>query len=488
MPSSIAGIATYRGRISLRLQLMLWIMIVFTAIQWTVTATFWIYQRSELQRTFMERFLSQAQIVRSDLTSSIPVVSRDSLDERQSQQLMQTQFSDYSIDVLDQHGNLLVEQGPIAVDTRKLPIEEAMSSAAPIVVEDPVWSSLPGNLDPDQMLLVLTRTVGVDDQPYLLIQTTSDRFAENQANLISKLLLIFSLMTPFLGLFGGWFISGIAITPLLRLQKALMSLNPESLDDAIEVTEESPEIAELIEQLDESRERIREAFAAQERFISNVSHEIKTPIAVMQIEAETLDTSGSSEEVREFVDSVHTEMSRLGKLVESFLTLTRIEDGEGKTHATRYGANDLVMDSVDHCYPMAEQHEVQIDPVLLDSDETLDTFVLGNPDLLMTMLDNLIRNAIRYSPVQGVVRCSLEVMDGSVHIHVSDEGPGIPPEKIDHVFDRFSQVQGKERQGRGHGLGLAIAKGIAELHSGSISVENNADRGCTFTIHLPLPS
>ena len=168
----------------------------------------------------------------------------------------------------------------------------------------------------------------------------------------------------------------------------------------------------------------------------------------------------------------------------------------------KFAFNDLVMESLDNCSSMAEQNAIEIDPVLFEDEEKIDLAVQGDADLLITMLNNLIRNAIRYSSAGGVVRVQLvhvvceddqqDNADGQpkqaehcVEIFVSDQGPGIPEDKIDHIFNRFSQIEGTNRSGRGHGLGLAIAQGIAELHGGSIRVSNNPDKGCTFTIQLP---
>jgi len=479
---------SWRARFTLRLQLTLWIVIVFTLIQWIASATYWVFQRASINHAFDARFVGQSQMVSAELAPTIPVVTRDALDERQTLQLRQTQFQAYSIDLFDADGNRLVEPGYAEVDPVSLPLGEAIESGVPITVADPQWLSLPDGLDPSRMRAALVPVDGADGLPYLLFQATSDQYAHDQILLMSQVLLIYALIAPALGLIGGWFISGIATAPFLRIQRAIANLSPGSLHDPVSMPESSHEIAELTAQLDETREQIRQAFASQERFISNVSHEIKTPIAVMQIEAETLDLSGANEDVKIFVGSVHEEMSRLGKLVESFLTLTRIKDGVGETHEIRYGVNDMVMDSIDHCESMGQQQGVELRPILLGDEETVDTAVRGNPELLVTMLDNLIRNAIRYSPSGGIVECELVIDEDKVRILVRDEGPGIPTERLGHVFDRFAQVQGKERQGRGHGLGLAIAKGIAELHRGSISVANNPTSGCTFTIILPVES
>jgi signal transduction histidine kinase len=230
--------------------------------------------------------------------------------------------------------------------------------------------------------------------------------------------------------------------------------------------------------------RIQDGFVAKERFLTNVSHEIKTPIAVLLIEAQTVNREDCSADVRRFMDTVEEEMTRLGKLVESFLTLTRLQSGRGPAMLKRYCVNDLVTDAISSCNTMARQHQVSLQPVLLADEETVDAAVVGDPDLLRTLVENLIRNSIRFSSAGEPVEVIGEVAGDHVHVRVRDTGPGIPPDRLGTIFDRFAQAHNTERQGRGHGLGLAIAKGIAELHGGTVEAHNRPERGCEFIVRL----
>lgn len=261
-------------------------------------------------------------------------------------------------------------------------------------------------------------------------------------------------------------------------------MNPEMLQRPEAIETNTNEVDELSREVRAARDRIRKAFESQERFLANVSHEIKTPIAVMLVESQTINLEGMPEEVSDFVESVQDEMKRLGKLVESFLTLTRLKDGHDRSSGKLVSVNEIVMDSVEHCSPMARQHGVRLIPHLLDDEDQVELCLSGEPELLVTMVDNLVRNAIRFSKTSDKVQLDIEFLDMEVVLIVRDEGPGIPEDQIDHIFDRFSQA-GNERRGRGHGLGLTIAQGIAELHGGSISARNT-DPGCEFRIRLPV--
>jgi signal transduction histidine kinase len=186
------------------------------------------------------------------------------------------------------------------------------------------------------------------------------------------------------------------------------------------------------------------------------------------------------------MQTVEEEMMRLGNLVESFLTLTRIQSGRGPTILKRYCVNDLVFDSISDCSMMADQHRVTLVPTLLAQEGTVDAAVVGDPDLLRTLVENLIRNSIRFSPEHSAVDIGASVHDGQAIIRVRDSGPGIPPDRLKTIFDRFAQANDSERRGRGHGLGLTIAKGIAELHGGNVEASNRDPRGCEFVVRLNL--
>jgi signal transduction histidine kinase len=251
----------------------------------------------------------------------------------------------------------------------------------------------------------------------------------------------------------------------------------------------APPIAELArvrKELEESRARLREAFAAQERFLSNAAHELKTPIAVLLAEAQTVKTAGIPEETLHFVRSVSDEMTRLGRMLESFLLLTKLRTGKAESHPERHPVNELAANAVEQSRTLALRHGVRL--VARLDEAGLDAEVSGDDVLLQTMLDNLIRNAIRFSPRNGEVMIEVGAEDEFVEIAVRDEGPGIPPDVAARLFERFSSKDGEAKRGRSASLGLAVAQGIAELHGGSIRFSNRSSGGCEFVVRLALAS
>ncbi|RMH30423.1 MAG: sensor histidine kinase [Planctomycetota bacterium] len=485
MPKRIYKFVKNNPRVSLRLRLTLWICVIFTIIQWVAGGVFWLYERDAINRINLDRLAEQGGMIVSDIQPWLPDISIALLDSKINDANLAGRFERFYVDVFDASGRSIIPERATAVDPETIPIDRAVRRGVAMPVTGAAWNHEVIRESPAELWALLMPTTGPDNRDYVVFVATSDQLVQDQLGLVRQMLFTWLLAAPVVACVSGWFIAGIAVAPFARLQDLAKQFSPDSIGRSIDFESSNAEVSELVAQLDDSRRRIHEAFAAQERFLSNVSHEIKTPIAVMRMEAQTLDLKGAKEEVVYFVDSVKEEMKRLGNLVESFLTLTRIQDGKGLVRGRRYVVNDLVMDSVEHCAVMANQNRVWLRPELFSDDALLDAAVAGEPELLTTMLDNLIRNAIRFCPPEAGVRVMLRATDDAIQIAVQDEGPGIPEDKIATIFDRFSQAGNDKRAGRGHGLGLAIARGIAELHGGTITARNMAESGCEFLVILP---
>lgn len=470
----------------MRIRLTLWITLIITVVLWVTSLIFWLYVRQSMSELSQRRHGQMSSSIAREIEQSLPGMTREMLDLFEDQAMRSVEFESVYLDVYAVNGRSVVSGDDPFVPGELLPLEKAAGTVEPTVLYDGSVLSLINKKDTFSGFNVanLISMVGRDGQPYVLLFATSNMFAHRQISLVARLIQAVYVISPLIGLVSGWFISGIAVAPIYRARELIQQMNPEMLQGAVRVHAETSEVENLAQEVDAARARIRTAFEAQERFLANVSHEIKTPIAVMLVESQTLNVDGLPEHVVNFAESVQDEMNRLGNLVDSFLTLTRLQDGRDRSSGKRVSVNEIVVDSVEHCASMARQQGVRLLPHLLDSEEQMDTAVTGEPELLVTMLDNLIRNAIRFSKTGDVISINIDQEGDEVVLTVRDHGPGIPEDRIDRIFDRFSQG-GNERRGRGHGLGLSIAQGIAEMHRGSISVRN-ADPGCIFCIRLPV--
>lgn len=311
---------------------------------------------------------------------------------------------------------------------------------------------------------------------------------ESEAILNERIWLL--MVTTPLGLiaagFVGWIIAGKAVEPLLQLGNAAKEIGPSSLSTGFDLPLVSPEILELQSQLNLALLRIDEAYERQYRFISNVSHELRTPIATLLTESQTLgDLNQSPEEVQRFVDSCQNEMRRLGRLVESFLMLSLLHDGQPRLLQSSCSVNDFVLESIGNNRKLASARNIRIIPHLVEIADGTVAEVIGDPALLCSMLENIIRNAIRFSPIDSSIQVNVNESGTTLTISVIDEGPGIPDEMMTTIFDRYLFSSINSDVPSGIGIGLSIAQGVAELHGGNISVRNRPKAGCEFSISLP---
>lgn len=298
--------------------------------------------------------------------------------------------------------------------------------------------------------------------------------------------------STFFGLFAAgtmaWFLAGRAVAPIQRMARAARAVRPEAITTRLDVDPGNAELVSLQRELNAALARLEEGYRQQGMFISNVSHELKTPIAVLLSQAQVLKQEAREPaELERFVSTVEEEMRTLGRLVESFLVLARASHGEELVRRERSALTDVVVEAAERCAPLARSSGVPLVTKLsLDGGAESVPEIEGDPELLRTMIENLLRNAIRFSPRGASVDLALRCGEREARVIVRDRGPGVAPEWIGRVFEPFVQAPQTNGRGRGSGLGLAIARSVAKSHGGTIDVRNEPDGGACFEIRLPL--
>jgi two-component system sensor histidine kinase SenX3 len=222
--------------------------------------------------------------------------------------------------------------------------------------------------------------------------------------------------------------------------------------------------------------------AVRRDFVANVSHELKTPIGAVSLLAEALDQAADDpERVRRFAARLTAEAARLASMTQEIIEFSRVQTHDPLQSAGPVDLDDVVAAAMDRTHVVADARSVQV-----VRGKRSKLWVQGDMALLTTALQNLVVNAVQFSPPRGHVGIGVRSRDGVAEISVSDQGIGIAEEDLDRVFERFYRTdQARSRQTGGTGLGLSIVKHIAENHGGDVAVWSRPGRGSTFTLRLP---
>lgn len=319
--------------------------------------------------------------------------------------------------------------------------------------------------------------------------TNPARLVAMEALTRGTLLLAFPVLTGMVSL-AAWLVAGRRLVRLKQIAKIAAQIGPGHLHMRLQTVGERDEFVQLGEEVNLMLSRLEAGFAAQERFISEVAHELKTPVSVLLLEAQVLARSDPDLVAHaRFVASVEDEMRRLSKLIESFLTLARARHGRAQVRRVEVDMNDAALEAGEHCFTFARLRDVHLSATLVSADDQAAApVVAGDPELLRTMIENLLRNAIAVSPRESTIDLRVDCVDHRVAVRVRDRGPGVPADMADRLFERFVTSDHGKSGIKGSGLGLAIARGIAQVHGGSIHFRNlpgAAGGGAEFSVEIP---
>lgn len=271
--------------------------------------------------------------------------------------------------------------------------------------------------------------------------------------------------------------------PVRRLTDIVANVNAGHTDERIPMKGYT-EIREIAEDFNGIMDKANETDQSRAEFVSNVSHELKTPITSIKVLAESLNTQENVpiEVYQEFMQDIVSEIDRESKIIEDLLTLVRMDKTTTSLNITSVNMNELLEMTLKRLKPIAQKKNIELlfesfRPVVAQIDEVKMTQVVSN----------LVENAIKYNVDDGWVHVSLNADYQYFYIRVEDSGIGIPEESINKIFERFYRVdKARSRETGGTGLGLAIVRNIIIMHHGTIKVHSEENIGTTFTMRVPL--
>ncbi len=312
-------------------------------------------------------------------------------------------------------------------------------------------------------------------------------------NHLRNLLLIAGVVGVFLAALGGWFLAGRALRPVGRITQTAAEIaespaTERSLATRLTVPSTGDELARLAATFNRMLDRIQIAFITQRRFIADASHELRTPLTAVRGNLDVLSRQASASETppsQDYLDALEDlqrESSRMGRLLEDLLVLARSDAGPelDTLRLQPCRLDELASEVLRTAASLAiGQYLELVAPVPVA--------VLGDADRLQQLMLVLVDNALLHTPATGTVKILIGESAGTATIAVADNGSGISPEHLPHLFDRFYRADSsRSRESGGTGLGLAIARAIAESHHGKINVTSQVGVGTTFTVTLPV--
>src|SRR5262245_28683427 len=336
----------------------------------------------------------------------------------------------------------------------------------------------------DGELLIFAMPVTAKDGARYLVEVGASNHEIESA--LHGLLLAIAIGLPvvvIIAVAGGYLLMRRALRPVDEITRSAERITSRNLGERLPAAETGDELERLSVGLNRMIARLDESFQHIHRFSADASHELRTPLTILRGELEAaVQQRQITQELRETLGSALEETERLSRIVESLMAIARLDAGEARVESALFDLAELTSGTTEQMRLLAEDKNVGL---LCEAEQTVR--VEGDRARLKQVIVNLVDNAIKYTPTGGLVGVKVWASDGHAMLEVSDNGVGIPPEALSHIFERFYRVdKARSRQMGGAGLGLSIIKAIVTAHGGQVRVESVEGKGSCFLVELPI--
>ncbi|WOP17705.1 ATP-binding protein [Raineyella sp. LH-20] len=296
-----------------------------------------------------------------------------------------------------------------------------------------------------------------------------------RASLRQTFVVVGSITTALAAVAGLW-LAGVIAAPLRRMAGIARDIEAGDMSVRAGADASGREVETLASAFDGMLDRLEQSFTRQRDFVSDASHELRTPLAVLRTQVELLECDLTGRPEHRSTVALLRRLDEIDRLVGDMLTLTTVEAGQ--LVEPRAVDLDDYFEDLRRDLPLYGDRRFSVEAV----GGTLDV----DPERLTQVIGNIVRNAVRHTRAGDTIAVRARAYDGLLDLAISDTGPGIPPDQLTHIFQRFHRVdEGRSRDRGGSGLGLAIARAIVEAHGGHIRAESPPGEGATFRIQLP---
>ena len=403
--------------------------------------------------------------------------------------------------LLDVKGNILAYSAPEGKVKRKSidinPITSFINKTATM----PVFGDDPRNLDRQKIFSAAQIPPEGTAEGFLYVILASEAYDSVTEMIEGSYILRVSMMglgaSLLIALIAGLLMFALLTGRLRTLSSTMQNYLRAGGDNTIEARypvkryskDEIESLGEnfnlMADRIDAQVAELKNNDAKRRELIANVSHDLRTPLTSLHGYLETLllkEHELSEEERKEYIQIATNHSKRLGQLITELFELAKLDSVETLLNVEPFSLGELVQDVVYKFKLAAEKKGIS-----LKANFGFDIpFAYGDIGLMQRVLDNLVENALRYTPKGGEIAVTLTPGHGNIVVRITDTGCGIPNDELNHIFDRFYRLQKSREEGElNSGLGLAIAKRIVNLHGGQISAESKLDKGTTFTFNMP---
>jgi two-component system OmpR family sensor kinase len=481
---------------SVRARLTVWYAGVLTGTLLLLSlAIYWIVQRSVMARTdaglaeLANSFLATLDAELRDATPANDVAAAA------RQAMLEHQYPGHSFAVLSATGELLVSSDDLPVATRENrrtePNPKISGELLHACLNSSGDSGFPFRSFPAKRggIRCYSRTFTAAKSSCRLIIFAS---LHPEKELLARLRSTFFWLIPLTILVasgGGYFLARKNLAPVADMTARAGHISESTLKERLVVRNPHDELGRLATTFNSLLDRLNLAFERQRRFIADASHELRTPLAILQGESEVAlsNPTRSPDEYRESLAVLQHEARRLARIVEDMFTLTRADAGQYPVNPRELYLDELVTECAHSVRTLAAAKSIT-----LAVEPSGELPICGDESLLSHMLLNLLDNAIKYTPAGGKIMVAASATAGGTQVAVTDNGPGIAMEFQPRIFERFFRAdQARTRANStpgstsGAGLGLSIAKWIAEAHHGTLVLTRSDANGTVFTVSLP---
>jgi len=477
---------------SVRVRLTLWYTAVVAVVLILLAVlTYFLYARNIAQRTdsnLVEIADAFATTFNAELADEI---GPDAPNKAARKAMVEHRFRDVLFAFQDSQGHPLLSSLdlPSAVRSKEHSTPELFASR-----DFQAAASLAGSAHPFRTIhgergayRAYARSLSASGRLFILVALQSLRPQRELLGDIRNSFLGIIPIALLLAALGGYFLARKSLAPVASMASKARTIGAANLHDRLAVSNQRDELGQLAISFNDLLDRLEASFERQRRFIADASHELRTPVAILRGEAEvTLSRPDRSPaEYREALTVLRDESQRLAHIIEDLFTLTRADAGQYPITPRDFYLDELACDVLRHARSLALAKEITLSPSIEP-----ELLFHGDEALIRRLLLNLLDNAIKYTSKGGNV--TLECKKQSAHyvLSITDSGPGISPELQSRIFERFFRADKarsrSETDSGGAGLGLSIARWIAEAHHGRLELARSEASGSTFTVFLPI--